>query len=732
MRILAVLCVVVCGSRQPQATPTPTPRLPIVRTSPPPVVAAPPRPLRVDSTMPPPTTTGSLRFVERRGDTALRLGRVGAVAASRDGMFVAAANADETIAVWDLHVGAALRTIRSKTFINHLAIADDGASLVATGYGWVQMWDLARGALRWEKTFKVEGGEHAEARFSPDGHDLLIRTGPHCVNNMHCTLVDHLEIVDTVDGRSIWDEPSNDSWNHGYAISADLRTIAGVHWTKAAEVIAVLGRDGKPLRDFASGTKADEQTVTEMSANGDRVAVLEHAVLRVYATTGKQLVEMPMTDLDALWPDVLLADDPRYAIVWDNKVLVGIDLAARRELWREPRAACRKNMELLGDAFLVTDGTKCVARRFSDGGELWRRDHDCSRHAIVDGAVIVSRGESALDRIDATTAVTTLALPPASGPLANIDSLEVAADGAQLATSAFDCSLWIWDARTTARRQLVDPPDGLCPKEMKFLRDGHLAVVPRSNVGSVAAAPLATRGPSNPTLFRRYDTWRNAIDATRAVDATGFTRAREIIGDRVIVERGDEYDCPRMAYDLNDRSPPKRLAWPAALTRAIFGGAWIPCQNRPAFITDDGEHRLFVMRATKLELWNVATARVVATHADSHVTRFVLTPDEKSLVVRHEDGTIQLLDAKTLRLVRTLDTAVADQLDLAMSRDSKLIAAMTRDGLVLWRLADGARIATVVLASTIESASAVAFSPDGTLLWMGTSIGNVLEFAVTP
>jgi WD40 repeat protein len=66
-----------------------------------------------------------------------------------------------------------------------------------------------------------------------------------------------------------------------------------------------------------------------------------------------------------------------------------------------------------------------------------------------------------------------------------------------------------------------------------------------------------------------------------------------------------------------------------------------------------------------------------------------------------------------------------------VSPDSGLVVAAGYDGLFVWRLADGARVATVDFTATRENPSSLAFSPDGHTLWVGTSIGLLLQFQAT-
>lgn len=91
-----------------------------------------------------------------------------------------------------------------------------------------------------------------------------------------------------------------------------------------------------------------------------------------------------------------------------------------------------------------------------------------------------------------------------------------------------------------------------------------------------------------------------------------------------------------------------------------------------------------------------------------------------------------VLDARDLRELRKLEGPRSELSTSDISSDSTLFAATTPDGLAVWRLADGVRVATVALPPKPASVSAIAFSPDSKGLWVGTTLGNVLEFGVGP
>ena len=68
---------------------------------------------------------------------------------------------------------------------------------------------------------------------------------------------------------------------------------------------------------------------------------------------------------------------------------------------------------------------------------------------------------------------------------------------------------------------------------------------------------------------------------------------------------------------------------------------------------------------------------------------------------------------------------------LAPLPDGRLCAVASADGAVrLWEVESGATVDVIDLATSLDSATALAFAPDGAVLLVGTRRGVVLRFAL--
>ncbi len=689
------------------------------------VPAAPPKqparvlaPAFVAPPTPPPAITGTgLAYTGRRGDGWFRQGDVYSLAISRDGRFGLTGSTDGRVAVWDLGSLRLLQLIETgQGAIFDLAISDDGKWLTVVGSSnTLQLWDAVRGVRRWELNEFVR-----DVRFTPDGRRLAVGVTP--------------RLLDAADGRVVWEDHAFSSRNVPYAVSDDARVLARIDWAPSGNSISILGPDRKELSQFPAATASD----VSLSPSGDRLGVLDDTSLRVYATaTGKPLANVPLTSLAADSRRVLLGDNARHALVWNTKVLVGFDLVTGRETWRAALGSFH-GIQIAGTVVVESAGDEsCRARRLSDGKELWQHDQ-CEKYAAAGAHVFTAYARTALDVLDAASGK---ARAPAtsSGPIGEIQEIAVSPDGTRFVTLSWDHSLWLWDASTSVPRRLVDPPGRLSNASLQFLSPTILAVVE----GSSANALHAMQRP----VIHRYDIDRNRIDGSREIALTDGPILGPIHGEELTVYERGESACPRTVFDLRDQMAPRRLpAWKRALERAVYPSDWDPCTGASLFITDIKDQRVYIASDHKIRAWDAANARVVATCSVPgmkaracdipDVAGLALVPDEHSLLVLRENAPAVVFDAKKLRQTATLE-AVPEQAPSSMMRhaispDSKLVAAVSGHGLYLWRIADGALLATVTMPSKLEAPSSLAFAPDTKKLWVGTTIGNVLEFAVAP
>jgi WD40 repeat protein len=670
MRRLVLLVALLAACEEPLSAPAPAPMPALAR-----------RPA-----LPPNVVGGALRFLDRQGDVQFRNGEIAGVGVSGNGRFAASASVQATAAAWDLASGRLLVWLDTPHVSGGaVAISDDGTRLATSGGdGTTRMWDVSRGRQLWESKLDAD-----RLRFTADGKYLI---GGRL----------HDDRAWTSDGRLLHrDARPLDviALERGVAVSDDLLSVA------ALEPIATWSDREVNLTSIAVAPRRDRvgvlgtQFLDVFSADGTHVASVRIAGrLRVSERTG-----------------VALSEDPRYAATWDDELIVAWDIPANREVWRVREAKLYGAPQLAsGGVLIISAGGRCIGRDIADGRELWRRDACVHARALPSTTtVVLERGASALDAVEARTGVSLLGLPPATGPLAPVDALAISRDGKHIVGHA--SQLWAWAG--AAAHRLVDPPTQLWRPTLLFLASGRLAVV---SEGMLTA------------YVHRYDVDRNAIEASRELrrpERLGGTGVW--FGERLIVDEVREHDYRLTIFDLADREAPRTLP------------VWSRPANQPHMamrneslndaVADPVARRMFVVGENNhIHAWDLGTGRLVARGAESNgfTRQLVLTPDRKHLIVPRDRGPIVMLDTAKLREERRFDGPHRHVTMAAVSPDGTLVAASAYDGLYLWRLADGARVATVDFTPAHEAPTSIAFAPDGTTLWVGTDIGTMLRFHV--
>lgn len=673
---------------------------------------------------PPPNVTGKLLgFVDRRGQTELRHGGIMAAGISPSGRYAGTGSADASLAVWDLRDGRMVRWIETPhTNIYGVAVTDDGKRVATTGWdGKTRVWNVATGAQLWESPLDA-----ATLRFTVDGTRLVgQRAGSY-------------RVWDASTGRAVMGDVTpnvrHTEWKleYGEGVSEDARTAMlvtanGFHEVQHGCVsdnvpggYSAITRNldtGKPLHDFHAGDPT--MTASALSPQADRVAVISNGHLDMFTSEGKPLAHVDTRSRYGVMPRhvaLLLTDSPRYAVTWDHERVVGWDLLAKREAWHLAEGHPYRDPQLAGpDVVVMSRNGRCLAQRISDGAELWRREGCLHFAASTSSRVVVTVSHSVIDIVDVTTGKSVFPPSASAGPWGTISALAASPDGKGVAGFAEDHSLWFWQDQTA--RKLVGPPDPLWYAIIRFLANGQLAVV-NEGVGGV--------------FIHRYDVDRNAIAASRPVRLEHRLSSHGVfIGDKVIVAEVREHDYVHTAFDLGDHAAPRKLP----MWKRPADKPHLELRNESLYsaVADATANRLYVTGENNhAHAWDLRTGRLVARGAESNgfVRDLVLTPDRKHLIVPRDKGPIVVLETAKLREVRRFDVPERYVAMVAVSPDSKHIVATTLDGLFAWRLADGQRVATVDFTPTHERPIAAAFSPDGKTLWVGTGIGNLLQFRV--
>jgi WD40 repeat protein len=299
---------------------------------------------------------------------------------------------------------------------------------------------------------------------------------------------------------------------------------------------------------------------------------------------------------------------------------------------------------------------------------------------------------------------------PEVGPLGSIH--ELVADATRVAAAGTDGSAWSWSSATP-----VHVSGGVFDRgQLHFNADGMLVVV----TTTPRATPRVERYRGDPPAL---------VDATDVPHKAALGIGAITAGDRLVVEEVLDHSYRRVAYDLAGKAAPVHFV------------AWSPKSPQTGDMHDEGLDggamtrdlaRAYIYGELQaLHAWDVKTGTLVAVAPapkGGRSTAVTLSPDEAHVAIGSVAGEVDVYRAKDLKLEHTLTDAKRRVHATAIA--GELVVAAADDGLFAWRIDTGALVATIDFAASNEQPTALAFTPDGTTLWVGTSLGNVHRFSV--
>jgi len=542
------------------------------------------------------------------------------LAVAPGGRTVALGGLDGTIRLVDAADRRELATLPgSPGAVRALAFGPDGSALVSgTPDGGVIAWDLASRSRRWERP--GQGGPVAGLRFAPDGRMIAVAAGGPSGG---------VELLDAASGkpRGVLDGRGPDVASVAY--SPDGRTIAavgldgtiGLHdaatraervtWNHPGAQAVAFGTDGRFL---ATGHR-DGDVVLWDAASGHKLATLKgHGgpVTGVAFAPGGRRVASSSAD--------------RTVRLWD--------LGARKIT---PRESLNGGLACVGPVTASPDGRTIAAAEVA---------YDSPGHILLWD--LAHRTKLTLH-----------------GHERGVASLAFSPDGSTLASSSWDLTIRLWDARTGAPRREFATTEAVA--RLVFAPDGKT---------------LAAGGEDR--ILTLWDV-EGASELARAEGFRGPIRAIAFSPDGRAVATGGGRDGRKdgfgevKVFDARSLEERADLAGHAASVRSL------------AFSPDGSDLAAGGVDAT-VRLWDLASgkARLVLGGFPDCVRALAYSPDGRALAVAGRgDGVVALLDAAGGGEIARLVGHGRPVLGLGFTPDGRTLATGGLDATIkLWDVPD--------------------------------------------
>lgn len=591
---------------------------------------------------------------------------------------------DETLKVWDLATGVALRGLQLPRS--------------TSGYRWWN-WDI-----------EIRGQYCFDVLLSPDGNVLLLGKGDGTVEMLDAATFKRLRVL-KIPGEL----------PRKLAISADGKRLAALRLStadgKTAAIVLdiatgqTVGSIHRKISDDLRGTRSAPWRWLELSPDGSKLALSRNGDATLWDVATGEL----MSEFGGGWslrfsPDggTLVTCSADQLQLWD--VPTGQQKCSIRNFATSSQVA----FSPAGDLLAIVDGSRVRVCRVDSGEQLWiSYKHNALRHftrptiafhrngntlalgaghgvALFD---VATGHEIGRDRV---TALTSLAVDPQGGRLVTGDSnghLAVwgVADGTRRQT---------WRAHEHQISPLAFSPDGRTLASASF---EHLVVWNGTDgrLRHTIQPERAQRG-SNPMPLRM------AFTSDSASLMVGY-RAREFkMWD---VASGNPETCSQFDPDL-------LAIYPFAVTRG----------NRLIASTRVSPRRLGI--------WSLTTGKQTKTLSPYRgPTQFAVSHDGRRIAAAAPDDTISVWD---LQLDKQIDIPKGHARrghirTLALSRDGRTLASGAEDGSVrLWNAATGEKLNTLQIGPRRGLIDQLAFSIDGRYLASKNGNGTVSILRIGP
>lgn len=439
----------------------------------------------------------------------------------------------------------------------------------------------------------------------------------------------------------------------------------------------------------------------------------------------------------------------------DGRTLTSVDAGGETRLWdaapRKLRSILTESSDLIEKVALSSDGTKLVTANIDDKFRLWHlgdrtqepifiNDTEQSVSALVlspDGRILASSktphhnspGMTQVENFrlqvwDTTTQEMLFSLP---GDTEQIHTLAFSPDSRTLASLDIDGKVELWDVDTGTSQHILKKNE-VWKRMSDFAPDGKYLATADSD-GNVQVWDISTEPPHQFASFRVFEVNREDVFTLElspdgktllVVSKSGTIRAWDITtGNQRFTVTGHIGSMLHLAFSkmgdtLTSINSPNSI-W-----------LWAHFQHRQ---------------------WDVRTGKLLSTHFLDVMGAEKISPDGKTVLVDHLDGTLDITDIYTQRTRSTLKGNMKDELNVqfVLSLDGKMLAGVGKDRMIrVWKSKQpawrqffsrlpwgryffGANPQFTIKIDKKDAFGALVFSPDGKILAQARTLPRTIN-----